>query len=73
MIVVFINLKDEVAKLNDFNARQSKNQMFDWAISNAGINCFTFYDRVQKKDFDSTIIVHELKHTYCMLQLKSRT
>ncbi len=39
-----LSLKEEVAKLNDFNARQSENQKLEWAISNAAINCFKFHD-----------------------------
>ena len=38
-------LKDEVVKLNSAIARLTKNQQLEWAISNAGLNSFKFYDK----------------------------
>jgi sugar-specific transcriptional regulator TrmB len=55
-----LSLKEEVSKLNDFNARQSKNLKFQCEISNAAINCFRFYDDTEGEILDSTKFVQSI-------------
>jgi hypothetical protein len=55
------NLKEEVVGLNSAVALQTKNQKLQWAISNAGLNSFSFYvkdgyNRVESTSFVKTIL-----------------
>ena len=39
------DLKEQMVKLNENVATQTKNQKLEWAISNAGINSLKFYTK----------------------------
>jgi hypothetical protein len=63
------DLKEQMVKLNENVATQTKNQKLEWAISNAGINSFKFYTKdndysgVESTGFVKTVLLSFRKGT----------
>jgi chromosome segregation ATPase len=57
------DLKEQIVKLNEKVATQTKNQKLEWAISNAGTNSFKFYTKdndysgVESTGFVKTVLL----------------
>ena len=63
------DLKEQMVRLNELLAAQTKNQKVEWAISNAGINSFKFYPKdndysgVESTGFVKTVLLSFRKGT----------